>query len=384
MPGLTGIVLGKHGDGSLDGDASLELVAASTAHGPGPTMWHAWQTRPSGRWTGWHRFGQPGRGDPGRPSIIQHPTDGRLEVFVVTSGDQAVWHRWHTGPGLDRWSDWESLGKPDGRRAEGPVALTFLPDGRIMAVVTAGGAVWQATSPGPEPQAQWPAWSSLGRPGGAKALAVAAAANADGRVELAALGAVRGASTSPKGIEGKLSYRRQTDPGADKWSDWEPLGQPGGHHAGIPVFQIGEARSQLFTRAADGAVWRKSQGVIGDADSWGPWEALAQPVMRFGDIAVELDATGRLFLVATQFAGNLLWYASQAVAATNTWCPLSPLALVPGASQAPGALTSPALSVDTDGRMQLFVVMGAAGKLYQLSATAPGQLPSVGRTWPGP
>jgi len=42
MPKLTGIALGLHDDGSL------ELVAASVAHGSGPTMWHAQQDGPNG------------------------------------------------------------------------------------------------------------------------------------------------------------------------------------------------------------------------------------------------------------------------------------------------------------------------------------------------
>jgi len=34
--------------------------------------------------------------------------------------------------------------------------------------------------------------------------------------------------------------------------------------------------------------------------------------------------------------------------------------------------------------MELFVVMPSKGTLYQLSAPARGQLPSVGRSWPHP
>jgi hypothetical protein len=260
-----------------------------------------------------------------------------------------------------------------------------------MAVVTADGTVWQASSPGREPQAHWPAWYSLDRPGGATAMAVAAAANPDGRVELAALAEAGGSATSPT-IEGNLWHRWQTDPGTDKWSDWEPLGDPGGHRAGIPVFgQSGDGRLLLFTRAADGVVWHKGQHVAGDSSSWGSWEALARPVFGFGDIDVMLQAPlppsgfAPLFLVATEFAGNRLWYAKQAGLDPDAWCPLSPLAVVP--EVAPGAvaaLIAPTLGIDDDGRTELFVVVPATGKLYQLSAPAQGQLPSVGRSWAHP
>jgi hypothetical protein len=93
------------------------------------------------------------------------------------------------------------------------VAFTFLPDGRVMAVVTSGGTVWQASSSRQEPEAYWPGWSSLGRPGGARALAVDAATNSDSRVELAALGEAGGSATSPT-MEGNLWHRWQTEPGA--------------------------------------------------------------------------------------------------------------------------------------------------------------------------
>jgi hypothetical protein len=346
-------------------------------------MWHAQQRGPNGDWSGWHPFGKPGHGAPGRPSVIQHGLDGRLEVFVATDGDQTVWHRWQTGPGPDDWSDWESLGKPGGQEAEGPVAPGFLADGRLMAVVTAGGRVWQATSPGAQPQAHWPAWSALGRPGGATAMAVAAADNADSRVEVAALGQTAGSSLSPTGMEGDLWHRSQTGPEPDDWSNWEPLGEPGGHRARVPGFGMDAGGAlHLFTPAAGGAVWHKGQHR--DLSWSGPWEALAQPVVEFADTAVMLDSRGRLFLVATEFASNRLWYAAQDEHDPNTWSPLSPLAAVPVAPEDLATLTSPTLHLNSDGRTQLFVVIRATGKLYQLTAPAKGELPAVGRTWPHP
>jgi hypothetical protein len=301
MPRLTGIALGQHIDGSL------ELVAASAAHENGPTMWHAWQRGPNGDWTGWHPLGKPGHGAPGRPSImggLGH--DNRLEVFVVTSGDRAVWHRWQTGPELDRWSDWESLGKPGGHPAEGPVALGQLADGRIMAVVTAGGRVWRANSPGQEPQAHWPAWSKLGRPDGATAMAVAARDNAVLRVELAALGQTAGSSLSPIGMEGNLWHRAQTGPEPDDWSDWEPLGEPGGYRARIPVF------------GQDGA---------------GPCTCSRQPpVERYGTKSSTATSTGRGHggLLDSLLSNSRKWPSCSTPRGGCSWSPRSSRAIVCG------------------------------------------------------
>ena len=148
MPRLTRVALGKNEDGRL------EVVATSRDDGSSDTVWHAWQKpTPGSEWTGWHQFGKPGFGKPGRgdllnrPTTIQHARDGRLEVFV-TGGDDAVWRRWQVAKN-DGWSEWSSLGKPDGLAATTDPAVTLLPDSRLAAFVTAGGAVWQTSQQKP-------------------------------------------------------------------------------------------------------------------------------------------------------------------------------------------------------------------------------------------
>ena len=64
---------------------------------------------------------------------------------------------------------------------------------------------------------------------------------------------------------------------------------------------------------------------------------------------------------------------------------LSPLATVPEASaQDAGALAGPLLVPDSDGRMQLFVVVPATGKVYLFSADDPGQLPTYTQSFTHP
>jgi len=65
--------------------------------------------------------------------MYQDDATGQLGVLVVSSGDQAVWHRRQTGREPDKWSDWESLGQPDGDPVQGPVATATLSDGQVMA-----------------------------------------------------------------------------------------------------------------------------------------------------------------------------------------------------------------------------------------------------------
>ena len=125
MPKLTGIAVG------LDVEDALQVVASSHADGPGATMWHAWQAGPGApEWTLWQPFGEPGPGGPGAPTMYQLAATGQLGVLVVSSGDQAVWHRRQTGSEPDKWSDWESLGQPDGDPVQGAVATATLEDGQ--------------------------------------------------------------------------------------------------------------------------------------------------------------------------------------------------------------------------------------------------------------
>ena len=374
MPKLAGIAL------SQLSDSSLALVAASGAGETGPTMWLARQTGPEGEWTGWQEFGQPGYGAPSIPAIMPRALDGRLEVFVVTSGEGAVWHRWQADQDPDKWSDWETLGQPGGQPAPGPVALALLSDGRVMALAAAGGKTWQAIS-APEPEAQWSAWSSLGQPGLAAVLAVTATTEIYGGVAVVALTESDAGATSV----GDLWHRRQIGTATDSWSDWEPLGQPGGQPAGIPLLtaDIGGCL-QLFTRTEGGRVWHKGQQDARDPDSWGPWQALIQPGYGFGDLTA-FAVGSQLLLVATSAAGNNLWYSMQSDSDSSTFCPLSPLAAVPTASpQLGGALADPALAVDFAGRTQLFVIVPATGDLYQFSSTMPDDLPTAGRIRPHP
>lgn len=239
MPKLNGLTAVTQSDGSL------ELIASSHAAESGPTMWHQWQLAPGDEWVGWHPFGEPGSGDPGLPTTLEHAAGGQVEVFVV-GGDQAVWHRRQTGlqqpdtgtqPG--KWSDWESLGQPDGNPVQGSVAAAMFGSGQGVAVVVAGGAVWQTLAvPDPEPgqrpygwDPQWSAWSALDRPVAdgtidSTVLTVAIMSGAMG-TDLIAL--VEWPDDPGLGLSydrNLLWHRRSDSTAPDSWSDWEPLPMP--------------------------------------------------------------------------------------------------------------------------------------------------------------
>jgi hypothetical protein len=374
MPKLTGVAV------NLDVEGRLHVVASSHAEGPGATMWHAWQAGPGApEWSLWQPFGEPGPGGPGAPTMYQDDVTGQLGVLVVSSGDQAVWHRRQAGGEPDKWSDWESLGQPDGDPVQGPVATTLFKEGQFMAVVVAAGAVWQTTLT-EDPDEQWSAWSSLGQPDVASVRAVSIGTSSDGQCELVALVEWPDlADTTYPGDSSVLWHRRLQ---AGNWSEWEPLIQPAGHSVpvGTPVLSgnfFGDL--ELFTRTSDGAVWRAALEQIENPGAREPWAMLVRPGYSFGDLAVALDSAGRMLLVAPTSTGNHLWYALQSADDRGaTWSPLSPLSVVPEASaQDAGALTCPVLLTDAASRMQLYVVVPATGIIYHFTADEPGQLPTI-------
>jgi hypothetical protein len=208
---------------------------------------------------------------------------------------------------------------------------------------------------------------------------------ADNRVEVVALGKTQsGGSISPMVESGNLWHRWQTTAGGHIWSDWEPLGKPGGQPANVPTLaENADHRLELFTLADDGRVWHRGQRAATDPHSWTSWASLGPPGPEHvvGTFGVARDASGRLVLVAAE--GYHLRHTAQTTPGASTWTPWSSLATVPGPPvQFP--LRAPVLGVNHSGLMELFVAVAKTGKLYHLTETAPGQWPSTGRSWHPP
>ena len=380
MPLLGNVTLGT------GGDSLLELVATTSGNGAGASVRRARQSPSGDQWAaGWQPLGKPGRGDPSSLSVIQLRPGGSLEAFVIDGKDEAVWHSWQTDPD-EGWSDWDLLGNPGGGRAQDPVTLTQLPDDRVMAVVVADGSVWHVSSPQPEGSAFWPAWTSLGHPAAA-AVAASAATLADNRAEVFAVEIPSGTPAVGFGDYGKLWHRWQETAGGTQWSGWESLGMPNGKPVSAPTLaEHQDGRLELFAVTDDGHVWHRMLRTATDPSSWSPWVPLPAtgPAPGATRLGVTGDATGRLVVIGA--AGYQVWHTAQTAADADTWTPWTKLAKVPGPDDAADGekLGVPAVGFNHAGLIEIFVVDQTGGELYQLQATASGQLTLGPQTFPQP
>jgi len=252
-----------------------------------------------------------------------------------------------------------------------------------MAVVAAGGEIWHTSQQQPGPGPDWSGWSSLGKPGGAAALAVQVASNADGQVEVVALGTSAATATAPLGGVGHLWHRRLTAP--DNWSPWKPL-SPASQMASEPVLaqnHFGDV--EVFT-IDDGTIWHRKLHTFGLPSPGDPWAPVGQDGQVFHQVTACLDGQGRVALVATTH-GNDLWNTAETTPGAGRWERWTPLATVPSAppSAESGTLECPTLKIENKGRLQLFVVNRKTKGLYQVTAaTTDGWQPAVGRPWSHP
>ncbi len=177
-------------------------------------MYHLWQLNPGGGWSGWTSLG--GWIDEADPSLTQN-RDGRLEVFGVGHNlfsGQDLTHSWQPSAGNTSWSGFSSLGNPPPGSYIVPKASRNQ-DGRLEVFGWHPNNhriwhIWQTA-----PNDGWSGWGTLGRPGFGTNVELDIGNNADGRLEVFAIG-----------DDGVLWHIWQTSPN-DNWSGWELLGQPG-------------------------------------------------------------------------------------------------------------------------------------------------------------
>ncbi|GAA1214816.1 hypothetical protein GCM10009665_00770 [Kitasatospora nipponensis] len=141
-------------------DGRMEVFALASDRS---SLSHIWQTAPNGSWSAWNGDGNgPFGGPAGAVPVIGHEADGRMAVFVLGPGGNAVATREQTAPNSG-WGPWN--GSFGGAAAS--VNVSRNADGRMEVFALApGGAnishIWQTA-----PNGGWSAWNGDGTFGGA-------------------------------------------------------------------------------------------------------------------------------------------------------------------------------------------------------------------------
>ncbi|WP_407835182.1 hypothetical protein ACE1OC_00240 [Streptomyces sp. DSM 116496] len=208
-------------------------------------------------------------------------TSGRMEAFRISNG--RVQNKWQLEPN-GGWSGWGDLG---GSGLRGGVAAVSNADGRLEVFAVGGDGQlyhkWQQT-----PGADWvDAWESLG---GENLVGVAAGRNNDGRLEVFATAS-----------NGRIYDRWQLTAGGGWSAGWGDLGGNGTSSA-LAVGRNDDGRLEVFTVGGDGQLYHKWQQTPG-ADWISGWENLGGSALK--GVAVGSNADGRLEVFVVAGDGHL-------------------------------------------------------------------------------
>jgi hypothetical protein len=308
---------------------------------------------------------------------IGQNADGRLELFLLGS-DGVLGHCWQLAAGKSSWSEWVSLGKPSTTDLTKSVSLGRNGDGQLQIFVSgstadgSNGRLWHTSQFAPGTNS-WSNWSAISLPpGGITVVPFNVWQNADGGLEVFASGFK--ADNSNAGIW----HTWQPTPNGT-WVDWDFLGEPPNTtgFSGSALATNADGRLEIFAigSTADGSngrLWHCWQ-LAGGTSTWSTWSAFSQPPggVSIGTPVVVSNADGRLeVFVATSKAGGSdagLWHTWQ-LAPNGSWSEWTPLATTPVA-----VASNPAVAKNKDGRFEIFVT-DAHANLWHSWQLAPGKI----------
>ncbi len=279
-------------------DGRIEVFAVGTDG----AVWHNFQNVPNAGptdWSGWNSVGGTVIGAP----CVARNANGTLEVFACGT-DNALWHISQTSA-PDWGSNWNSLG---GQILTG--GLVVIPvicvgtntDGRLEAFVRGvdGSPYHNAQNQPNANTGDWTGWNSLDKTRTVVQLAVAS--NADGRLELFAIG-----------TDEALWHISQTQ-AADWGSAWNSLGG-----AVLGLLTVGanlDGRLEAFVRGPDYGWWHIWQTVPNVGPSG--WSKFLEGDIPVDGLAVASNVDGRLELFSVFRNDGRLCHAWQ-MAPSNGW-----------------------------------------------------------------
>lgn len=322
-----------------DADGRLEAFGLAPAPG-GQLAYHNPQVAPNGGWSGWGSIGSPPQNDVLSHLEVAANADGRLEVYLrygaMSAGE--MWHTWQATPN-GAFGGWVDLRLGVGHVTSGPIVVAPNADGRLelFAIGSPEGIVhaWQVV-----PNGGWSPQASLGSPSGVFVTSPAVGRNADGRLAVFA-----------SGSDGAVWQVAQTAAN-NGWGSWSSIGKPptDSLSGGSVVGTDADGRLEVFASGGSG-VWHAWQNSPGG--SWSNWDSLAFPSGSSGTsgLAIGRNLDGRLELFATVPNGEV-WHIWQN-APNSGWSGWSSLGGEPYAQIW--------VASNQDGRLEVFVPGRSSG-----------------------
>lgn len=156
----------------------------------------------------------------------------------------------------------------------------------------------------------------------------------------------------------------------ESWAPWQSLGGTIRSNNEPAVVRNSDGRLAVFVVGTNNALWYRSQISSASPTSWSGYQSLGGTVRTNSDPAVIINSDGRLqvFVVGTD---NRLYYRTQTTPGSNTWS---------GYQSLDGGVdpnTSPVVERNLDGRLQVFVV-GTNNALWYRTQSSAGS-----NTWSG-
>lgn len=340
---------------NLDGRQELFTI------GSNGEVWHAWQTTPSGLWSGWIDFSGTGTS---YCVTVASNADGRMELFALWY-DLAVWH---TRQGLPNspFGSWQTFGWP-----QNTVSLTCPQvgrnaDGRLEVFsIGSDGNLW--TMPQAAPSGGWASWAYLGKPSGRTICCLAWGNDYDSREAIYALG-------DDNAIY--LNFQIYTN---DGWSGWYPFPRPSGVNLYAPAIGWNQdGRQELFAIGDDGNLWTLWQATPNSDLTWVGWANLGKPptgtLRQNRKPVVGQSGTPEIKMeVFAQSNDGAFWHIGQ-IGANDGWGKWSSL------GQPPVGLGDSDAAIGNNNNGQLvFFAVGNDGAIWENPAGAALYLPLIVR-----
>ena len=299
------------------------LEAAILTPYPGGQVYHAWQDRPDGNWSGWQSLGSPVPFEGTTGPALAANSDGRLEVFVVSEGENpvALWHRGQQEPGHNQWTDWSPLGYPadDSGQYWAPT-VGQNKDGRLEVHLITDDTVWHtwqiaANSP------HWVPWARFDPQGLVPSELESAerpwlVRDHQGRLRVFMIDRVTRA----------VWGRSQPAPGRGPWSPWSllrPEADTGIEAANLAVAAQKDGRLIMFVlryRSQDGtASLERLEEASSGTGEWTSADVIEDVPVNPSALVMTLDSGGRLRLFFNFPQGSDIYYLEQASPSSSQW-----------------------------------------------------------------